>query len=593
MFRIIKNFNWIILSSFLCIFMGIVTFLTFINEGFIRLTDKNLQTLLIIDIFLLLVFFGLIFRNFYRFYYAGKKNKKGSETNLKYISIFSLFTVIPSLIVAIFSLFIFNFGIQNYFDKQITKAVNNSYDVAKNYLDESKENVLSDVIMMSVGLNRASSFYYSNKIQFRNIIRSEKILRRIDDVYLIDSLGNVLISDVRDITEEFVVPSDEDYNQVLEGKPVFISNNLENKTTVMTKLTSLVDTYLYISRNIDPEILRYLNETEQAVNFYYSVENSQTGIKVTFAVIYIIVVTLLLFLSTSIAITFASKLTKPIINLIGASDSISKGALDVKVPELETDDEFKQLNRNFNSMIERLKEQQDKLLITERYEAWETVARKLAHEIKNPLTPIQLSIDSLREKYKNKLKNEGQQFERYLETINRQIKDIEKLVNEFSNFARMPRPILKKINLVNLINQSLEFVKMTSTSSINFISKNKKTFIHGDEDQLNRVFINLIKNSEEAFVENYEKDKNFKGIIDIEINNNNDYINCRLTDNGPGITDPKKAMTPYFTTKKKGTGLGLPIVTKIINEHSGTFSISNKKKGQGIMINISLPKVNA
>ena len=593
MFRIIKNFNWIILSSFLCIFMGIVTFLTFINEGFIQLTDKNLQTLLIIDIFLLLVFFGLIFRNFYRFYYAGKKNKKGSETNLKYISIFSLFTVIPSLIVAIFSLFIFNFGIQNYFDKQITKAVNNSYDVAKNYLDESKENVLSDVIMMSVGLNRASSFYYSNKIQFRNIIRSEKILRRIDDVYLIDSLGNVLISDVRDITEEFVVPSDEDYNQVLEGKPVFISNNLENKTTVMTKLTSLVDTYLYISRNIDPEILRYLNETEQAVNFYYSVENSQTGIKVTFAVIYIIVVTLLLFLSTSIAITFASKLTKPIINLIGASDSISKGALDVKVPELETDDEFKQLNRNFNSMIERLKEQQDKLLITERYEAWETVARKLAHEIKNPLTPIQLSIDSLREKYKNKLKNEGQQFEKYLETINRQIKDIEKLVNEFSNFARMPRPILKKINLVNLINQSLEFVKMTSTSSINFISKNKKTFIHGDEDQLNRVFINLIKNSEEAFVENYEKDKNFKGIIDIEINNNNDYINCRLTDNGPGITDPKKAMTPYFTTKKKGTGLGLPIVTKIINEHSGTFSISNKKKGQGIMINISLPKVNA
>ncbi len=593
MFRIIKNFNWIILSSFLCIFMGIVTFLTFINEGFIQLTDKNLQTLLIIDIFLLLVFFGLIFRNFYRFYYAGKKNKKGSETNLKYISIFSLFTVIPSLIVAIFSLFIFNFGIQNYFDKQITKAVNNSYDVAKNYLDESKENVLSDVIMMSVGLNRASSFYYSNKIQFRNIIRSEKILRRIDDVYLIDSLGNVLISDVRDITEEFVIPSDEDYNQVLEGKPVFISNNLENKTTVMTKLTSLVDTYLYISRNIDPEILRYLNETEQAVNFYYSVENSQTGIKVTFAVIYIIVVTLLLFLSTSIAITFASKLTKPIINLIGASDSISKGALDVKVPELETDDEFKQLNRNFNSMIERLKEQQDKLLITERYEAWETVARKLAHEIKNPLTPIQLSIDSLREKYKNKLKNEGQQFERYLETINRQIKDIEKLVNEFSNFARMPRPILKKINLVNLINQSLEFVKMTSTSSINFISKNKKTFIHGDEDQLNRVFINLIKNSEEAFVENYEKDKNFKGIIDIEINNNNDYINCRLTDNGPGITDPKKAMTPYFTTKKKGTGLGLPIVTKIINEHSGTFSISNKKKGQGIMINISLPKINA
>jgi two-component system nitrogen regulation sensor histidine kinase NtrY len=570
--------------------MGIVTFLTFINEGFVRLTDQNLQTLLIIDILLLLIFFTLIFRNFYRFYHTGKKNKKGSQTNLKYISVFSLFTVIPSLIVAIFSLFIFNFGIQNYFDKQITKAVNNSFDVAKNYLEESKENVLSDVILMSVGLNRASSFYYSNLNSFKQVIRSEKILRRIDDVYLIDSLGNILLSDVRDISEEFIIPADEDYDQALEGKPVFITNNQENKTTVMTKLTSLVDTYLYISRNIDTEILRYLNETEQAVSFYYSVENSQTGIKVTFAIIYIIVVTLLLFLSTSIAITFASRLTKPIINLIGASDSISKGALDVKVPELETDEEFKQLNQNFNLMIERLKEQQDKLLINERYEAWESVARKLAHEIKNPLTPIQLSIDSLREKYKNKLTNDSKDFEKYLETINRQIKDIEKLVNEFSNFARMPRPILKKVDLFKLINKSLDFIKLTSKNSINLALKTKNKLINGDEDQLNRVFINLIKNSEESFLDQLQKEPNFKGNIDIEIDDNNDYIIIRIIDNGTGISDVKKATTPYFTTKKTGTGLGLPIVTKIINEHSGNFSIKNRKGHKGAIITIALPK---
>ena len=590
MFKIIKNFNWIILSSFLCIFMGIVTFLTFINEGFVPLTDKNLQNLLIIDIFLLLIFFYLIFKNFYRFYYTGKKNKKGSQTNLKYISLFSLFTVLPSLIVAIFSLFLFNFGIQNYFDKQITRAVNNSFDVAKNYLEESKEYVLSDVILLSVGLNRAYGFYYSNPNRFKQIMRSEKILRRIDDVYLIDSLGNILISDVRDITDEFVIPADEDYDQVLEGKPVFITNSLDNKTTVMTKLTSLVDTYLYISRNIDTEILRYLNETEQAVSFYYSVENSQTGIKVTFAIIYIIVVTLLLFLSTSIAITFASRLTKPIINLISASDSISKGALDVKVPELETDEEFKLLNKNFNQMIERLKEQQDKLLITERYEAWESVARKLAHEIKNPLTPIQLSIDSLREKYRFKLTQDGKNFEKYLETINRQIKDIEKLVNEFSNFARMPRPIFKKLDLILLIKKSLDFIKLTSKSSISFVKNTNDKFISADEDQLNRVFINLIKNSEESFEELKQKEPNFKGNIDIEIGSNNDYIVISINDNGPGITDAKKAMTPYFTTKKKGTGLGLPIVTKIINEHNGNFSIKNKKDKKGAKVTISLPK---
>jgi two-component system nitrogen regulation sensor histidine kinase NtrY len=242
-------------------------------------------------------------------------------------------------------------------------------------------------------------------------------------------------------------------------------------------------------------------------------------------------------------------------------------------------------------MIERLKEQQDKLLTTERYEAWETVARKLAHEIKNPLTPIQLSIDSLREKYKDKLINENQDFEKYLQTINRQIKDIEKLVNEFSNFARMPRPILKKIEVDKVIKKSLDFIKLTTKNSINLVKNTNDIFINGDEDQLNRVFINLIKNSEEAFLDKIEKNPNFKGNIDIEINDNNDYIIIILTDNGPGITDAKKAMTPYFTTKKTGTGLGLPIVTKIINEHSGNISIQNKKNNNGIMVKITLPKI--
>ena len=135
---------------------------------------------------------------------------------------------------------------------------------------------------------------------------------------------------------------------------------------------------------------------------------------------------------------------------------------------------------------------------------------------------------------------------------------------------------------------------MSSKNQIFLSKKSDDTFVDGDEDQLNRVIINLIKNSEESFEDKLKKNPNFKGIIEIEITDNNDYIVVKLTDNGPGITDAKKAMTPYFTTKKTGTGLGLPIVTKIINEHSGNFSIKNKKKdGTGTLIRISLPKANA
>ena len=590
MFKTIKNFYWIIASSFFCILLGILTFLTFINQSFIPLNSENLQYLLILDLVLLLTFFSLIFKNFFDLYKDDKMQKIGKATSLRYASVFALFTFIPSFLIAIFSLFLFNFGIQNFFNNQIIKAVNNSYDVAKSYSEQSKKNIESDVFLMSVGLNRAAYFFYDNKIKYSNIVKSEKLLRRVDDVYLIDSLGNIIFSDTLDSNKNFIIPNDDEFDKTLDGLPTRILNSTEDKTSAMIKLNSLIDTYLYISRNIDSQVTKYLNETEQAVNFYYSVINKQTGIKITFAIIYIIIVTLLLFLSTSIAIAFARKLTEPIINLISASENISRGNLNTKVPEIESDEEFEKLNKNFNNMIDRLKKQQDKLLLTERYDAWESVARKLAHEIKNPLTPIQLSIDRLKEKYSRHIKEGKVDFEKYLETINRQIKDIENLVNEFSNFARMPSPVTRNIDLKLVVNRAVDFIKMSSKNTIQLKSKNEKYFSNIDEEQMYRVFINLIKNSEESFLDKKENNPHFKGIIDIEIDKNNDYIFIIFVDNGTGITDTKKVMTPYFTTKKTGTGLGLAIVSKIVNEHSGDFNISNNKS-EGVTITISLPSL--
>ena len=590
MFKIIKNFNWIITLSFLCILLGILTFLTFFNQGFIPLSGQNLQILLTVDIILLLIFFTLIFKNAHRLYIAGKRNKAGTQTNLKYISLFTLFTFIPSLLIAIFSLFIFNFGVQNFLNKNITQAVNSSYDVAKNYLEDSKKTILTDTLLIGFKLNRAADLFYLDKKSFAALIWSEKILRRVDDIYLIDSSGNIIYSDDKISSINFLIPSKEEYMQATEGMPIIVINNSENKTSSMVKLNNIIDTYLYVSRNIDENILRYLNETKKAVNFYYIVENKQLGLKITFAVIYVIIVTLLLFLSAVIAITYANRLTKPIINLISASKDISQGELNVKVPDIETDEEFKMLNKNFNNMIDRLKKQQDKLLITERYSAWESVARKLAHEIKNPLTPIQLSIDRLQEKYTAKISEGQEDFKNYLETINRQIKDIENLANEFSNFARMPSPIMKQINIFLTVKRAVDFIKMSSKNNISLKSFNDEIFIKGDSDQLYRVFINLIKNSEEAFIEKKLKKADFIGKIDIEIIENSDYILIKLRDNGLSILDTKKVMTPYFTTKKNGTGLGLPIVSKIINEHSGELTISNIDNNKGVEVLISLQK---
>ena len=583
MLKKLKNFKTVIGLSLVSIFLCILTFLAFINPKLLSFSDDNLQILLLIDVVLLILFFIIIFKKSSNIYFEHKNKKLGSETSLKYISFFTLFTFIPSFLIALFSLFIFNYGLENFFNSQITKAVNNSYDVAKSYSDQNNKTLESDVFLMSVGLNRASPLFYSDPNRFKNIARSEKLLRRVDDIFLIDSSGNIIFSDSESVNE-FLIPTEDEFNKALEGATVQIINGVEEKTSAMIKLNTLIDTYLYISRNVDPEIINYLNETEQAVNFYYSIENKQTGIKITFAIIYILVVGLLLFLSTIIAIAFADRLTKPIINLIGASEDISKGILDTKVPEIETDKEFIKLNQNFNSMIDRLKKQQEKLLVSERYSAWESVARKLAHEIKNPLTPIQLSIDRLKDKFSKRISEGQDEFKNYLSTINRQIKDIESLVNEFSSFARMPTPIFKEMNLVDVVERSIDFYKLSTDNKINFKSYKKIVHFKYDEEQLYRVFINLIKNSEDSIKERKEKDKNFKGKIDIEIEGDNDYIDISIVDNGIGIKDTSKIMTPYFTTKKNGTGLGLPIVNKIINEHKGEMTITSLKTGAKVQI---------
>ena len=208
--------------------------------------------------------------------------------------------------------------------------------------------------------------------------------------------------------------------------------------------------YLYIVKYLDKKISQYLLESQEALNFYYTVLNKQTGIKISFVFIYLVIVSLLLFLSISIAIRFSSRFFRSINNLIIASSNIGKGNLNTKFQKLKADKDMEILNKNFNLMTDQLRTQQEKLIINERHEAWENLARKLAHEIKNPLTPIQLTIDRLKTKYSEKLEIEQKEdFTKSLKIIGKQIKQIENLVNEFSDFARMPKPILKDNNLVS------------------------------------------------------------------------------------------------------------------------------------------------
>ena len=582
-----KNIFIIILSS-ITLFIGFLTFLTFIDRSFIELNQNNLQYLLILNIFLLFLLFIFIFIEIKKSI-RNDIDKDGLTSNKKYITYFSLFTLIPSVLISFFSLFLFSFALEKYFDKKVTTVVNNSYELAKNYVQEVRNKIEADIILIAFDTNKSANFLNDSNKEYSRFLRTQKLIRDVDEIHIIDKDKSLMFS-----TEEktnYKPPMDRALNLVLnDDRPLKIINAQANMSAAIMRLQNFNDRFLYVIKYLDKDISNYLTESQEAINFYYNVEERSTGIKISFAIIYIIIVSLLLFVSITIAIRFSSRFFRSINNLILASSAIGKGDLSTKVPEIKTDRDMEILNKNFNLMTVQLKNQQDKLLINERHEAWGNLARKLAHEIKNPLTPIQLTIDRLKSKYLSQISNyEQENFKDNLKIINNQIKQIENLVNEFSDFARMPKPILNDNDLIRILSENIKLLSQIDKSIIIEFEKNSdRIFMNCDKEQLGRVFFNLIKNSIESIQQKTEKDPNFNKKILIEIFQYNDHIKIIIIDNGVGFNELKgkieDILNPYFTTKKNGTGLGLAIVNKIINDHNGKLDFLPIQDGAKVEI---------
>jgi two-component system nitrogen regulation sensor histidine kinase NtrY len=586
--------NLIIIGLFIItLFVGFFTFLTFIDKSFIQLNQSNLQYLLIVNIILIFLLFLFV-------YFEIRKSIKsdidqdGISSNKKYITYFSLFTLIPSVLISIFSLFLFSFALEKYFDKKVTTVVNNSYELAKNYVAEVQDKVKSEIVLIAFDTNKSANFLNDNQKEYSRFLKTQKLIRKIDEIHIIDINKNLLFTNLEDKTK-YVPPVKGALELVIEDdRPLKILNAPENISAAIMRLQAFDDRFIYVIKYLDPKISNYLNESQEAINFYYTVEEKSSGIKISFAIIYLIVVTLLLFISITIAIRFSSRFFRSINNLIFASNAIGDGDLSAKVPEIKTDKDLEKLNKNFNSMISKLKDQQEKLIINERHEAWGNLARKLAHEIKNPLTPIQLTIDRLQSKYSEQISNGDKN--NYIENLNiikNQIKQIGNLVNEFSDFARMPKPVLKNNDLISILNENIKLLKkLDDRILIQLNSNSEKIILNSDKEQLSRVFFNLIKNAIESIQQKHENTSKYEGKITIEINKLDNNIIIRIVDNGIGFgifaANIKDILNPYFTTKKNGTGLGLSIVNKIINDHNGKIEFIPIEEGAEIKINFAL-----
>jgi two-component system, NtrC family, nitrogen regulation sensor histidine kinase NtrY len=271
--------------------------------------------------------------------------------------------------------------------------------------------------------------------------------------------------------------------------------------------------------------------------------------------------------------------------LVEGSLAASRGDLEYRVP-VRSKDEVGAVAAAFNFMMEDLKTSKEKLVIAERIAAWQDIARRLAHEIKNPLTPIQMAMDTLRKSWKKQHPSFEEILDESTRTVLEEADRLKKIVAEFSDFARMPKPELSRIDLNEIVRSALSLYQ----GAVKVDSRLAKDLpeIDGDKGQLTQVLLNLVENARDAIGTRAD------GHITVTTKRGdaNDRAMLVVEDNGPGVpADLKdKIFAPYFTTKqaKGGTGLGLAIVHRIVSDHGGRITLSDAAD-HGARLTIELP----
>ena len=306
-------------------------------------------------------------------------------------------------------------------------------------------------------------------------------------------------------------------------------------------------------------------------------------------------------LNISIEKDFGILITKIVPEFSNLIDTILKSNMSVLEEKIQIIKEDKILNLMTRIVVQK---KHDKILgfvltfdditnliAAQKMAAWSDIARRIAHEIKNPLTPIRLSAERLKKHIDKPIMFNKKIFEQSLNMITRQVDDIHHLVDEFSSFARMPAPILNRVNVFVIVREYVEplnisFDKITIKLDN---TKYKNIFIMADEKQIRQAIGNIIKNSYENIITNNIKN----GVISIDFENDNDFVSILFKDNGTGINpnDISRMVEPYFSTKTNGSGLGLAITKKIIEDHNGSITIKSPKDEQGTIIIIKLPIV--
>ncbi|MEY4463779.1 MAG: hypothetical protein RLZZ81_750 [Pseudomonadota bacterium] len=547
----------------------------------ISLESKNFSTIigfLLVDLAIFLILGILLTQKFF----TKNNNNDSSKLQNRIVIAFSLVAAIPTIIVSVFSVYFFNLSVQAWFDKKISTVLDQSVIVAESYIAEHKLQLKETALAVAEDLGDMYYDLIHNPALFTKTLNTEAEMRSLDEAIVLNKSTNTIVANsYLSFSLSFATIPAHLIKKADLGEPVEVKSD-PTKIRMLIKLKEYNDVYLLVGRLVDNKIIDHIDATNGAAAEYHSLKNEIDNIQIKFSIMFIFIALLLLFVAISFGVIFTAKIVNPIKKLVTATDKVKDGDLTVQVSESEVDkDEIGTLYTAFNRMIKQLSRQQRDLVIAQRAMVWSDVAKKVAHEIKNPLTPILLASERLLKKFSPEIK-ERAEFENYLKMIIRHTNDIKNIVSEFVLFARLPAPKFTKSELVYLVKHIVEARKLLNDNILYKFESNVDQFdFMCDATQINQVMINLLKNAEES-IEGREAGK-----IEVTIDAKDDFISINVIDNGKGFPPELigKATESYVTTSSKGMGVGLAIVKRIVEEHCGVLDIANREE-EGAIIDI-------
>lgn len=690
----------------LALLSALLTFLVLTGLTRIEPTPEVVRSFYLINAGTILLLVGIIIRELWQLILARRRGRAAARLHVQIVSLFSIVAVLPAVLVAVVANVTIERGLDRLFSGPTKEVIQNSLTIARAYMQDHAQLIRGDIIGMANDIAHARPLYDQDRRSFREMLTASAASRNLPGAMIIDKNTNILESADTGMRLAYSPPAPDFLSNVNENEPEIAVLPDASFVAAVIRLRAFNDTFLYVARPLDPNVVHQLKQTEVSVAEYAQIESRRLGIQVAFALMFAVIALTILMASVLIGLNFANSLVSPIRRLMNAAQTVSTGDLHVQVPVYQSEGDLAQLGETFNKMTQELRSQRDELVnasdlidsrrrfieavlssasagiigvdasgsvgilnrsaeklighseaetlghplsevlpeldemmktaregsqrlvqgqitinrdgqernlsvrvsaeknqphdsyiitlddITElvsaqRTSAWGDVARRIAHEIKNPLTPIQLSAERIRRKFGKDITEakDKQIFDQCTDTIVRQVDDIRRMVDEFSRFARMPKPVMEGEDVADTVRQAVFLMKVAHPEiDIEAEFKDDPLRAQFDRRLISQAVTNIVKNATEA-IEQVPPEELGKGRIDVVVSREGDDVLIDVIDNGIGL--PKVArsrlLEPYVTTRAKGTGLGLAIVGRVLEDHGGRIELkdaSDFREGQ-------------